>query len=114
MARKCRSSASNPATAWFIIRRPGLGGKDGLQSFTAIDTIRDGEPYCADMGSFKPYRRDIDWAKAEEAPIWALLQHLDFAAGNANWGYQLSFGLLEISTKDFRLIAKAMRAAAEE
>jgi hypothetical protein len=63
------------------------------------------------MGTFKPYRRDVDWAKAEEAPIQPMLERLDFTAGKANWGYRLRFGLLEISAKDFRLIAKAMRAA---
>jgi hypothetical protein len=88
-----------------------LGGKDGLQSFTANGTVCDGEPYRTDMGSFKPYRRDVDRVQAEDAPIRALLERLDFTAGKANWGYQLRFGLFEISAKDFRLIAEAMRAA---
>ena len=88
-----------------------LGRKDGLQSFTAIGVVRDGKPYRAEMGRFKPYRRDVDWAQAEEIPIRGLLGGLDFTAGKANWGYQLRFGLFEISAKDFRLIAEAMRAA---
>lgn len=44
-----------------------LGVKDGLQSFTAIGTVRDGVPYRGEMGSFKAFRRDVDWAKADEA-----------------------------------------------
>ena len=88
-----------------------LGAKDGFMSFTAMGTVCEGEPYRADMGSFKPYRRDVRWVKAEEAPIRPLLERLDFTAGKANWGYQLRFGLFDISAKDFRLIARAMQAA---
>lgn len=89
-----------------------LGGKDRLQSFTAIGTVKDGEPYLFDMGNgFKPYRRDVAWAKAAEAPIGPLLDKLEFSAGKANWGYQFRFGLFPVSAADFRLIAKAMGAA---
>ncbi len=88
-----------------------LGGKDKLQAFTAIGTVKDGEPYVADMGKgFKPHRRDVNWAKAEEAPIRPLLETLEFTAGKPNWGYQLRFGLFPISAADFRLIANAMHA----
>lgn len=87
-----------------------LGSKDGLQSFIAIGTVRQGEPYRADMGSFKPYRRDVDWAEAKEAPIRPLIDRLGFTTARSNWGYQLRFGLFAISAKDFRLIARAMQA----
>jgi|ERR1700678_1931850 hypothetical protein len=88
-----------------------LGGKDKLQAFTAIGTVKDREPHVADMGKgFKPYRRNVEWAKAEEAPIHPLLDQLEFIAGKPNWGYQLRLGLFPISAADFRLIAKAMRA----
>jgi hypothetical protein len=89
-----------------------LGGKDKLQAFTAIGTVKDGEPCVADMGKgFKPYRRDVKWAKAKEAPIQPLLDELEFTAGKTNWGYKFRFGLFPISAADFRLIAKAMDAA---
>jgi EVE domain-containing protein len=88
-----------------------LGGSDKLQAFTAIGTVKDGEPYVADMAKgFKPYRRDVTWATAEEAPIRPLLETLDFTRGKPNWGYQLRFGLFPISEADFRSIAKAMGA----
>jgi hypothetical protein len=87
-----------------------LGSKDGLKSFTAIGMVRQGEPYRADMGGFKPFMRDVDWAKAQEAPIRPLIERLEFTRGKTNWGYQLRFGLFAISAKDFRLIAKAMQA----
>lgn len=88
-----------------------LGGKDKLQAFTAIGTVKDGEPYVFDMEKgFNPYRRDVTWAKAEETPIQPLLDQLEFTAGKANWGYQLRFGLFPISAADFRLIGAAMGA----
>lgn len=86
-----------------------LGQKDGLQAFTAIGTARDGEPYQGEMGGgFTPFRRDVEWAQAEEAPIKPLLDRLEFTAGNPNWGYQLRFGLFPVSAVDFALIAEAM------
>lgn len=86
-----------------------LGEKDGLQSFTAIGTVREGEPYQGDMGGgFTPYRRDVEWAKAQEAPIKPLLDRLEFTAGKSNWGYQLRFGLFALSEGDFSLITEAM------
>jgi EVE domain-containing protein len=89
-----------------------LGGKDKLQAFTAIGTVKDREPYALDMGKgFKPYRRDVAWATAEEAPIHPLLDKLALTAGKPNWGYQFRFGLLPISEADFLLIAAAMGAA---
>jgi hypothetical protein len=89
-----------------------FGKKDGLQAFTALGTVKAGEPYVADMGKgFKPCRRDVSWAKAKEAPIQPLLDDLEFTAGRTNWGYKFRFGLFPISAADFRLIAKAMGAA---
>ncbi len=87
------------------------GKKDGFRSFTAIGTVRDGEPYQGDMGGgFLPFRRDVDWADASETPIAPLLCRLELTAGKPNWGYQLRFGLLRISDRDFRLIVEAMGA----
>ncbi len=89
-----------------------LGGKDKLQAFTAVGTVKDREPYVFDMGKgFKPYRRDVTWVKAEETPIRPLLEQLEFTSGEPNWGYQLRRGVFAISAADFRLIAKAMGAA---
>jgi len=88
-----------------------LGKKDKLQSFTAIGTVKDGEPYMADMGKgFRPYRRDVDWVRANETPIAPLLDKLELTAGKPNWGYKFRFGLIQVSPADFGLIAKAMGA----
>ena len=89
-----------------------IGGKDKLQAFTAIGTVKDHEAYVFDMGKgFTPYRRDVNWAKAKEAAIRPLLDTLEFTAGKPNWSYQLRFGLFPISAADFCLIAQAMGAA---
>lgn len=86
-----------------------LGEKDGLRSFTAIGRLRDGEPYQGDMGDgFQPFRRDVAWAVARETPIAPLLDRLELTAGKSNWGYQLRFGLVELSEHDFVLIAGSM------
>ena len=85
-------------------------GKDKLQAFTLVGRVRPGDIYQGEMGDWVAHRRDVDWADAHDAPIAPLLDQLDFTAGKTNWGYQLRFGLFEISERDFRLIAKAMHA----
>jgi len=84
-------------------------GADRLQSFTAMGVVSDGIPYKAQMcGDFRPFRRDVDWLAAEETPIKPLLEQLAFTSGKRNWGYQLRFGLFEISGDDMAVIAAAM------
>jgi len=87
-----------------------FGGKDKLQAFTLIGRVKLGDIYQGEMGDWIAHRRDVDWADADDAPIAPLLDQLDFTAGKTNWGYQLRFGLFEISEHDFTLIADAMHA----
>lgn len=92
-----------------------IGGKDRLQAFTAIGLIRPGEPYRHEMGGgFVPYRRDVAWVEAQEAPIRPLLDQLDLTAGQSSWGYRFRYGLIAVSERDFQLIATAMAAALPE
>jgi hypothetical protein len=87
-------------------------GTDRLQSFTAIGVVRDDAPYQADMGGgFCPFRRDVDWRAAEEVPIKPLIGGLQFTTARSNWGFQLRFGLFEISRHDMAMIAAAMGAS---
>ena len=84
-------------------------GKDTLQAFTALGTVRSGSPYQFDMGGgFCPFRRDVDWLAIEEAPIRPLLDRLEFADGGKSWGYKLRFGLFDISTHDMDIISGAV------
>ena len=85
-----------------------MGGTDRLQAFTALGTVRAGEPYRVDMGGSQPFRRDVDWQAAQDAPVAPLLDRLELAAGRRNWGYQLRFGLVAISAADMDVIAAAM------
>jgi hypothetical protein len=87
-------------------------GRDRLQSFTAIGAVKDGAPYPAESGGgFCPFRRDVRWHTAREVPITPLLGRLDFTTAKRNWGFQLRFGLFEISEHDMAVIAAAMGAA---
>ena len=84
-----------------------LRGKDRLQAFTAIGTVR-GALYQADMGfGFQPFRRDVAWHDAQPAPLAALQEELAFTQ-EKNWGYRLRQGLVEISDADMTIIAAAM------
>ncbi|PWY54881.1 EVE domain-containing protein [Legionella qingyii] len=86
-------------------------GKDRLCSFTAIGIVNSGEPYQVEMNKdFHPFRRNVQWARALEIPIAALLHDLDFTKNNKNWGYQLRYGLIPISEHDKSIIAAAMHA----
>jgi EVE domain len=89
-----------------------LGGKDGLQSFVSIGHAKDDRIYQADMGGgFTPFRRDVAYAPAQDAAIRPLLDKLELTRDKASWGYVFRFGLIEISEKDFRVIAAAMQAS---
>ena len=84
-----------------------LRGKDRLQAFTAIGTVK-GALYQADMGfGFHPFRRDVAWHDAEPAPLALLQDELAFTQ-EKNWGYRLRQGLVEISDADMTAIAAAM------
>jgi hypothetical protein len=88
-----------------------FGARDRLQAFTALGTVKAGEPYQIDMGGgFHPYRRDVAWdALIGAAPIAPLLDRLSFTAGRASWGQALRFGLFRATLEDLDLIADAMR-----
>lgn len=87
-----------------------FGGRDKLQSFTAIGQVKEREPYQVDMGNgFCPFRRDVLWLDAQEAIITPLLDQLDLTKNKKNWGYQFRFGLLAITDQDMQLIMKAMK-----
>jgi hypothetical protein len=87
-------------------------GDDRLQAFTGLAIVAAGEPYQADMGEgFHPFRRDVAWLDAQEAPIQKLLDRLEFTTGKTNWGYPFRRGLFGISDHDMALIAEAMGAS---
>lgn len=90
-----------------------MGGKDRLQSFVSIGLVQPGAPYAFDMGGgFVPFRRDVVYVSAHEAPISPLLDRFEFVEDRTRWGYMFRFGLFRVSDADMRLIAAAMQADA--
>lgn len=88
-----------------------MGGKDRLQSFVSIGIVQPGVPYAYDIGGgFVPYRRDVSYLPAQEAPIAPLLDALDFVEDRTRWGYKFRFGLFQVNDHDMALIARAMQA----
>jgi len=88
-----------------------FGGTDRLQSFVAIGIVRAGVPYEFDMGNgFVPWRRDVGYVPAQEAPIAPLIKHLAFVENPKQWGYKFRFGMFDIGDDDMQLIARAMKA----
>ena len=86
-----------------------FGTKSPCQAFTAIGTVRDERVYQGQMGEgFEPWRKDVAWLAAHEAPIRPLLEQLSFTQGKANWGYAFRFGLIKVTADDMALIAQAM------
>ena len=85
-----------------------------LQAFTAIGEVLAGEPYQVEQSErFQPFRRDVRYLQAREAPIRPLLPDLSFAQGKASWGQVMRRGSFKITQADFRVIAEAMGAAGD-
>ncbi len=84
-----------------------------VQAFTAIGQILPKDMYQADMGDFKPWRRDVAFLEVADAPIRPLIEKLEFVTPK-RWGYSFRFGHLEICKVDFDLIRVAMHSSSHE
>lgn len=85
------------------------GDRAGYQHFTAIGSFPDDEIWQADEGSFKPFRRRIDYLQTSPIPLADLRARLLLTQG-PNWGYQLRYGLVPLEAADVQTIMEAMRA----
>ena len=102
-----RLSASDGVV--FYSPRTSYPDGEPLQAFTAIGRVKTGEVYRVQMTSrFKPFRADVKFLKAKEAPIRPLIDRLSFIKDKAHWGARFRFGHLNIREADFALIAAAM------
>jgi len=79
-----------------------------VRSFVSIGIVLAGEPYAFDMGGFVPWRRNVQYLPAREAPILPLLDRFEFVEDRARWGARFRFGLFAVSDHDMALIADAM------
>jgi hypothetical protein len=89
----------------FIYYSPTItfGGKDKIQSFTAIGFVKTGEVYQVEMSpDFHPYRIDVEYLPSIDISIFDLKSDLEFAQGN--YGMLLRRGFLEICETDFNCI----------
>jgi predicted RNA-binding protein len=79
------------------------------QKFTAIGKVVGESIYPFEMfKGFVPYRRDINFLEAADAPIHPLLEQLSFIKDKSRWGYAFRFGHLEIPKTDFEIISTRM------
>ena len=84
-------------------------GAEKCQAFTAIGEVVGPQSYQFQMApDFVPFRRDVAYFEASDAPIRPMLEELEFTRGNTNWGYKFRFGHFRISRHDFERIASAM------
>lgn len=80
-----------------------------LQAFTALGIVRSGQVYQVEMAAdFKPYRVDVDFVAATEAPIKPLLQRLSFIKDKTHWGAAFRFGFLRVPEDDFAIVEAAL------
>ena len=95
--------------------REGMQAGKALKAFTAVGEVDDAEPYqVLQSETFKPFRRRVDYWKAENAEIGPLLDKLSFSSGKRNWGQVLRRGFFEIKQTDYNIIALAMGVARDE
>jgi len=95
----------------FYSPKTALQDGEPLQAFTAIGRVADDDLYQVEMApDFKPWRRNVEFAACEEAPIAPLIERLGFIRNKQRWGYAFRFGLFEIPEADFELIRAAMKA----
>lgn len=96
---------------WIIYYSPKVKIKESTpyQRFTAIGRVMDDVVFQFDAGNnFSPFRRNIDFISCNETHIQPLISQLSFIKSAKYWGYSFRFGHLEISEKDFKLIAERM------
>lgn len=96
---------------WLLYYSPTerFGEKDPCRRFTAIGIVSEKEPYLFKMNEdFIPWRRDVAFLSAKEAPIEPLLDSLTCIPDKQRWGFPFRRGCFSIPERDFYLIVAAM------
>lgn len=99
------------ADDWIVYYSPTEHFEEKMpcRKFTAIGRVKPREPYQFQMSSdFIPWRRDIAFMTAQEAPIEPLIDSLVFIQNKQRWGFPFRRGCFSISLSDFQLIAASM------
>ncbi|MDO5752799.1 EVE domain-containing protein [Arthrobacter sp.] len=85
-----------------------MGDAAPLREFTAFGVIADDDIWQADEGTFKPFRRRVNYLPLRPVPLAALRDRLHLTAG-PNWGYQLRLGLVPLDGHDVEIIRQSMQ-----
>ena len=94
--------------------RTRMEAGEPLQAFTAIGEVLAGAPYQVEQSErFRPFRRDVRYFDACDAPIRPLLPQLSFTTGKASWGQVMRRGTFRIEADDYQVIAEAMQVTDE-
>jgi predicted RNA-binding protein len=99
------------ADDWLVYYSPKTSLRDGepLQAFTAIGRVLDEELHQVEQApGFTPWRRNVEFAGGNEAPIRPLIDQLSFIRDKRRWGYMFRVGLFKIPQEDFAVISRAM------
>src|SRR5262245_25168746 len=89
--------------------RPDMDAGEPLQQFTAIGRVVGECVYPHRMSpSFVPFRRDVAYRTCTPAAIAPLVDKLSFIKDSTRWGFPFRRGHLEITRRDWQLIARAM------
>jgi len=90
--------------------RERLGGGAAVKAFTAIGEVLDAPVVQGDTtGDFCPFRRDVLYLAADDAPIAPLLPRLLITRDRKTWGVIFRRGAFRVERGDYDLIARAMR-----
>jgi predicted RNA-binding protein len=87
----------------------GASKSNSYQRFSAIGTIQDDEVYQIEMASdFKPHRRRVEFHDCVPVDVKPILNNLSFIKNKEKWGMAFRSGMIEISEKDYQVIASLM------
>lgn len=94
----------------YYASRERLDGGAPVRAFVAMGEVVTPEPYRAQQGEgFCPWRHDMRYFEAREAPIHPLLEELDFTRGRGrHWGMAVRGSRHALTAADARRIARAM------
>ncbi|RKR11819.1 EVE domain-containing protein [Flavobacterium sp. 90] len=86
-----------------------MEGNEKCQCFTALGKVVGDEVYSFQMTeNFVPFRRNIQFIKADEVSILPLIENLEFIPNKKSWGYPFRYGFFEINENDFNFITSKM------
>ena len=93
----------------FYSPRSAYPDGDVVQAFTALAVVVGTALVQADMGGgFLPFRREVRFVDARDAPVRPLVDALSFIRSKTHWGAAFRFGFLRVPEEDFARIAAAM------